>query len=386
MNVNTIINEEFDNFLNELVPSGLETFPFEKSNSIGTQYHIRVNIPEKGINAIMVVNFGKFGETSDKAYSISFKEADGAYGDRTGFGVQFRLLATISKIVKEFTSIIDPNILSFTPVQKQATGNKKTSPHQRFRLYMEYVKAGAGEDFDAFVIGDSYAVNVEKRNPSFPLESGYIDPEDIQDIITKLSVYKGYYETVDIPVRDPEYRKFVMSEYNGATMITPQGSTTTISMRKFVDWILNSDYVEYVHGDKDPYRPEVTQNQAQPQGRTDAPVQRVVRHSVSGDNVSDNESGDFLQFLERNVYGNQTYDVLDPYIETLKSLRDFEELKNRARQSLTAARTTADRERLLSIIDAVDTIINAFEVYSRGNGGVNEILNEILTEVSNLIK
>lgn len=384
MNIYEIINEEFDGFLNELVPTEREVFPYEKANSIGTEYEIKIDLPEKGINAIMVVYFSPIGDASDKAYSISFKERNGSWGDRTGFGVQFKLLATISKIVKELTVTHDPNILGFAPVQKAATGNKHTSPHQRLKLYMEYVKAGAGEDFDAFILGDSYAVTVEKKNPSFPLENGYIDRETIQDIITQLSVYMGSYET-DLPKDSPEYAKFIMSMYGGGTMYTPHGSKTTISMRRFVDWIFSTEFVEYVHGSKEPQQVTSPSRQAQPQqGRTDAPIQRVTRHSVSGDNVGDATT--FIQFLETNVYGNSTYDVLDPYFETMKSLGDFEELKNRANLSLANARTTADRERLLAIIDAVDTIKNSFHNYTRDNSNVNEILNEILTEVNNLIR
>ena len=76
-------------------------------------------------------------------------------------GVQFRLLATITKIVKEQVAIYDPNILTFQPVKESGeSGNRRLS------LYMNYVKGGAGEDFDAFILGNKQKVNVEKRNPS----------------------------------------------------------------------------------------------------------------------------------------------------------------------------------------------------------------------------
>jgi hypothetical protein len=380
MNVNDVIHEEFNRFINELIPTGRNTFPYEKANESGSQYNIFVDVPERGINAVMIVYFNTIGETDDKAYGISFKEKGGSWSDSTGFGVQFRLLATISKIVKELIQQYDPNVLTFSPVTKEATGQKNTSKFQRFKLYMEYVKAGAGDDYDAFIIGDNHTVNIEKKNPSFPLEGGYIEPEDVQDIVTQLSVYNGSYETVEIPENDPDYRKFVMSTYNGGIMRTPRGSKSTISVRKFVDWILNTELVEYVHGDKEPQQVTTPQRQPQPQpqGRTDAPIQRVVRNNVSAET-----SEDFVQFLETNVYGNSAYDVLDPYFETMKSPRDFEELKNRARQSLPNARTTADRERLLAIIDAVDRLNNSFQLYNRNTG--DETLNEIINEMNNLL-
>lgn len=73
----------------------------------------------------------------------------------------------------------------------------------------------------------------------------------------------------------------------------------------------------------------------------------------------------------------------------MKSLNDFEELKERAKLALNNARTTADRDRLLGIVDAVDSMKNLYRQYSSGYGRdnpVNEILNEIETEVNNLLR
>lgn len=55
----------------------------------------------------------------------------------------------------------------------------------------------------------------------------------------------------------------------------------------------------------------------------------------------------------------------------MKSLNDFEELKERAKLALNNARTTADRDRLLGIVDAVDSMKNLYRQYSSGYGRDN---------------
>lgn len=383
MNISQILNEEFDKFIDEIVVTGssIQTYPFEKDPSNDGRYFINVDDDVKNIHVIYQVTFSKTGSQEENAYEIAFKLKNGDYNDINGFGIQFRILATISKIVKELMSVYNPNILRFQPVKAEGErGNRRLS------LYMQYVKGGAGEDFDAFVIGDNYKVSVEKRNPSFPLEGEYVDQETIQDVVTQLTVYEGYYET-DVVRTDPDYARFSMSSYGDCRINTPHDTKSMISIRKFIDIMFNTPLVRYVQGSKEPNPIYTTPQPAQPSqtGSPDAPIQRITRQQTSGGVMA----GTFAHFLQTQIYGNPAYEILDPYFETMKSLNDFEELKQRAKLALNNARTTADRDRLLGIADAVDSMKNLYRQYSAGygrNNPVNEILNEIEAEVYNLLK
>jgi hypothetical protein len=387
MNVHDIINEEFDKFLNEIEPSQLKTFPFEKisSNNEGTQYKIKIEIPEKQINTAMIVYLSQFSNEY-KGYGISFKESGGNYSDKTGFGIQFSLLSTISKIVTEFVGENNPNILSFQPVQKESdrsNPNKKTSPYQRLLLYLRFIKTGAGQDFDAFVLGNNYKVSVEKKNPSFPIENGYQDQETIQDILTQLSVYMGYYEA-DVPKTDRDYMKFTMTDFGGMNISTPNGYTSVVSVRKFVDEMISVPNLTYVYGTKEPVEisPEEREQQLQRQRQQGQQPQgqRAVQPVRRDSQATNANIGSFMHFLQNHIYGQPEFEPLDPYFETTKNMNDFTELRNRANNSLSNARTDNDRQRLLGIVDAVDRLDNTYQRYQT-QYGVNDMSENILTEV-----
>ena len=316
------------------------------------------------------MNFSSEGQNDEKAYSIAFKQQGGDYSQKTGFGVQFRILATITKIVKELVAVHDPDILTFQPVKEE--GEKS---NRRLKLYMQYVKGGAGEDFDAFIIGGDKKVNVEKRNPSFPIENGYQDPETIQDILTQLSVYGGHYQT-DLYPNDPDFEKFGMTTWGGMYVESNAGRTRgTSSARRFVDWMFSVPELSYVQGAGEPSPYQVPTDAPTPTG-VDAPIQRV-----SGDDTPTAMIGSFQYFLQSQVYGNPDYDILEPFFETVKSIGDFSELRSRANMGLQASRSATDTERLTEIIRAIDQLKQNYNEYARRHGTTEMNENQILNEV-----
>lgn len=374
MNVNYIVNEEFESLMNEIRTGSIQGYPFKKESE--GRYAIQIDDDQRDIHVVYMVTFSPEGNTDEKIVSVSFKTKQGDYNDITGFGIQFRILATVSLIVKEVVAEHDPNIITFQPVKQESKINPRTGrrknvgTNQRLDLYMNYVKDGAGEDFDAFVFGDGHKVNIEKRNPSFPLENGYQEPDIIQDVITQLSLYGGSYQTADTPSNDPNFIKFAITRWGGMFTQSQQNNKTTGSARRFVDWMLSIDDLEYIQGDKEAQPYEVP---SQPQQRRDVPIQRIDNPQQSQAMV-----GTFEYFLQSEVYGNSNYEVLRPYFETMKTLNDFEELRTMADHRLYAARTDADRDRLQEIINAVDRIKNTYNVYARRYADdVNEVLNEV---------
>lgn len=371
MDINQIIKEEGEHVLYEIATgadSRIQTYEYYLESE--GRFIIEVVEPQKNLNTKFEVTFSSEGNREEKGYSIAFKQQGGDYQQKTGFGVQFRILATITKIVKEQVSIYDPNVLSFQPVKE--TGEKG---NRRLSLYMQYVKGGAGEDFDAFIIGDKSKVTVEKRNPSFPIENGYQDPETIQDIITQLSVYGGHYAS-DLPPSDPDYEKFSMTSWGMMLKESNGGRTGTISARRFVDWMFSVPDLSYVQGQHEPEPYEVPVDSPTQTPTGDAPIRRV-----SGGHTTTAMVGTFQHFLQTEVYGIPDYEVLEPFFETIKSISDFDDLRNRASNGLRAARTTTDQERLQQIIRTIDTIKQNYNDYSRrhGSSGINE--NQILQEV-----
>ena len=269
----------------------------------------------------------------------------------------------------------DPNILTFQPVKEAGeSGNRRLS------LYMNYVKGGAGEDFDAFIIGDKRKVNVEKRNPSFEIKNGYQDPATIQDILTQMSVYGGYYQT-DLYPTDPDYEVFKMSDWGGMYMESKQrGRQSTISARRFVDWMFSVDNLEYIQGH---HEPDPYQVQREPTPSGEVPIQRVTQPQEPTAMV-----GTFQYFLQAEVYGNPAYDALEPFFETVKSMNDFNELRSRAQAGLHAARSTADTERLQEIIKAIDELKRNYNDYASryGTSEMDEVLNEVEIKLLELLK
>jgi len=379
MNIKDIINEETNQLVKEIATgsdSRIPTYSYQQASE--GRFVIDVNEPQKGIRANFDVTFAPEGNRDEKAYSIAFKPSSGNYSDQTGMGVQFRLLATITKIVKEQVAIHDPNILTFQPVK--AEGEKG---NRRLSLYMNYVKGGAGEDFDAFIIGDKRKVNVEKRNPSFELENGYQETEVIQDIITQLSLYDGYYKT-DLYPDDPDYVKFTISNWGGMYAQSKQeGTRTTISARRFIDWMFSIDDLTYVQGQNEPEPYEVP-TEPTTTATGDAPIQRVTQPQQPTAMV-----GTFQYFLQSEVYGNPEYEALEPFFETAKSYNDFLELRSRASTGLGAARNSADTERLQEIMNTIDNMKRKYAEYADRYGtSVNEddILNEVELKLLELLK
>lgn len=371
MNIKDIITEEAQNVIKEIVTgadSRIPTYNYHQASE--GRFVIDVEEPQKSISTKFDVTFSPEGNRDEKAFSIAFKQQGGDYSQKTGFGVQFRILATITKIVKEQVQVHDPNVLTFQPVKESGEkGNRRLS------LYMQYVKGGAGEDFDAFIIGGDKKVNVEKRNPSFPIENGYQDPETIQDILTQLSVYGGHYQT-DLYPNDPDFQKFGMSHWGGMYAEGADGrNKSTSSARRFVDWMFSIPDLTYVQGAGEP-SPYDTPTERPTQTGVDAPIQRV-----SGGDTPTAMVGTFQYFLQTEVYGNPTYDILEPFFETVKSMNDFSELRSRANAGLSVARTSTDTERLTAIIRAIDELKRNYNDYARryGTSDVNE--NEVLNEI-----
>jgi len=370
MNINDIINEETQYLMKEIITGGDSRIPtYQYHQESEGRFVIDVDDDQKDIHVKYDVTFSPEGNREEKAYSIAFKTSHGSYNDITGFGVQFRILATITKIVKEQVAIHDPNILTFQPVK--ATGEKS---NRRLSLYMQYVKGGAGEDFDAFIIGGDKKVNIEKRNPSFEIVNGYQQPDVIQDIMTQLSVYGGHYQT-DLYPNDPDFEKFGMTEwgrmYAESKRVNQRG---TSSARRFVDWMFSVPDLSYVQGSKEVAPYQVPADPATPAG--EVPIQRV-----SGGDAATAMVGTFQYFLQTEVYGNPDFDILEPFFETVKSMNDFSELRSRANHGLSASRSSSDTERLGNIITAIDLLKQNHNDYARryGTAGVDE--NEILNEV-----
>ena len=369
MNITDIINEETQHIIKEIITGADSKIPtYQYNQESEGRFVIDVNDDQKDIHVKYDVTFSPEGNRDEKAYSIAFKVSGGDYSTITGFGIQFRILATITKIVKEQVAIHNPNILSFQPVK--ATGEKG---NRRLSLYMNYVKGGAGEDFDAFIIGGDRKVSVEKRNPSFPIKNGYQNPETIQDILTQLSVYGGYYQT-DLHPTDPDYEKFSMAYWGSFIAESKrEGRRGTVSARQFVDWMFDIPDLSYVQGQ---HEPEPYDIPTEPTPTGEVPIQRV-----SGTHTTTAIVGTFQYFLQTEIYGNPTYEILEPFYETIKTLGDFSELRSRASHGLAAARTPTDSERLQEIIKAIDELKRNYADYARryGTSGVNE--NQILNEV-----
>lgn len=384
MNINEIINEETQHVIEEHILSLVEevrtgistvpTFPYTKRRE--GMYIIRIDDDEKDIHTNFEVTFNNTGNRDEKIYGIAFKEEGGDYNKKTGMGVQFRILSTITKIVTELVREYDPNILTFNPVRED---DKQVN--RRLMLYMRYVKTGAGNDFDSFIFGNQVKVNIEKRNPSFPIENGYQEPEMIQNIVTELSLYHGQYISGNIPRNDPNFVTFQMQDFGGMQVRGVENKSTG-SARRFVDWMLDEGDLKYIQGSREaqPYQ-EPTQQQ-QPT-ISQAPIQRVSHGEP------DASIGSFMHFMQSEIYGHPQYDALESYYETAKSIEGWSELKDRARQSIMglSSMDTANRDRLQDIITAIDMLENRYREYRETyNEEIREALNEVEDALNELLK
>jgi hypothetical protein len=89
--------------------------------------------------------------------------------------------------------------------------------------------------------------------------------------------------------------------------------------------------------------------------------------------------------METEIYGQPQYDVLEAYYETAKTLESWSELQDMARQSMMplSPNDTANRDRLQSIITAVDMLLARYREYREET---NEILNEVEDVLNELLK
>ena len=370
MDIKKIINEEVNEWLDEALNLSRVPFPFRKVSN--TRYVFDVNIPEKNYNVTYDVTFGRVGNEDEVGYSIAF--GDGGYGD-TGLGEPLRIMATVSNIVKDFIRENDPDILNFSPTRTGSDNRRNTN--RRLDMYHYFVKQGAGDEYDGFIVGNKDMMTVEKRNPSFELENGVQDPETIQNIIKDLSLYGGRYETDDVPRNDPNYRVYSVGGWGGLTMQDGSGrQKRTISARKFVDWLLSDD-VAYVQGRNEPIKYNEPEPTNQP---VDAPIRRVGGRSQAG--VA--QLGTFQHFLNNNIYGFDNYQELQPFFDNHKNLADFNELKTKTERQMWTA-DDAEKDRLQGIVDAVDKLRREYDQYER-NFSTRDTLNEIESQLMELIK
>lgn len=390
MNILEIINEEFSGFLNEVTPRNVHAYPYTKIRD--TKYVIRIDDDEKDVHTNYEVVFSPSGNADEKVVGLSFDEQGGSYVIND-FGIQFRILATVTKIVNDMVRDTNPDIITFSPLKQGRKINPKTgrvknvNPNQRLQLYMNYVKEGAGEDFDAFIIGDADRVQIERKNPSFGIENGYVDPESVQDVVTQLSKYKGYYESGDVSPNDPNYIKF---DANHGTLMMSKGGQrvkTTRSIRRFVDWMMGYPELNYVPGHADPDRDAYTPSQQQQ--RSDEPVDRPVRRVGSTPERPSGQAmiGSFEYFLQNNVYGIDRYAALNDYYEGFKTLYDFKDLRSRAEDTIASGIQPQEHARLQEVIDAINMLEREFQDFAREHGTeVNETLNEIEASLKELMK
>jgi hypothetical protein len=375
-----VFNEEMNFFLNEIKIGNVPTYPYEQVSS--DKFIVKVDDEEKNVHTRFEVYLHPLHRENEKVYSISFKQAGRDYTEKTGMGIQFRLLGTISKIVEKFVETNQVDVFTFSPVKE---ADKKGN--RRLKLYMNFISAGAGENYDAFVIGDpdthqTISVNVESRNPSFGLENGLIDAEIIQDIMTQFSVYKGYYETDTLETNDPDYAKFGQAGYS-FYMQTPEGTKSTASARRLVDWMADYPDLNYIQGQFEPNRLDVPQTDRVSTSRRT----QTQRTSTPTPTPQQADVGTFQHFLQTEVYGLPEYEPLTPYFERIKSPEDFEELQTIARQNMTTARNPDDRARLQDVANSIDKLMSAFEHYNtRYGSATNETLNEIEKNLKDLLK
>jgi len=375
MDIKKIIKEETGNWMNEVT---MTREPFNYRKQSDGQYYIDVVVPEKNINTVFTVSFSPTGYNGEKGYSISFKERGGDYSDDTNMGIPFRILATITRVVQEFAKEKDPDVFNFQPVRTSGDKRGGQQNNRRLKLYANYVKQGAGDKYDGFIVGDNFMMTVEKRNPSFELVNGYQEPEIIQNIVKELTIYQGRYETTDVPRNDPDYRIFSVANYGGFFTSDGSGnSTRTVSARRFVDWLFSEPNVGYVQGIHEPEPYDVPQPQ-QGDEPVDAPIQRI-----GGRQFSAAEIGSFQHFLNNNVYGYPDYTELQPFFDSIKTIEKFEELKSKSERQILNTDDN-ERERLEGIIDAVNKLKQAYEQYERlhENSDLNEIENNLLDLLS----
>ena len=395
MNLNDIINEEFDALIAELAEAsgggvGIEPFNYRKTSSDGSRWEIDVIVPERKDSegnttptkqVIFEVTFGNGERNGETVVSIAFAQKGGSHSTKTGFGVQFKLLATITKIVKEVAAIRNPDIFRFSPVKE--TDVDPSKGNRRMMLYLRYVESGAGEDYDGFILGDDLSVSVEKKVPSFPIRNGYQPKEDIQAVLTQLSKYHGRYESV-LPRNDPDYVEYRMSDYGEMYELSSQGRKSTYSARRFYDWMLDDPTIRYVDGDNDPNRNAEPDNYSRPEPAAnepvDAPIQRITDPMARHGNAV---VGTFEHFMQNDVYGNPRYQALEPFYNNIKDIATYEALKASTERELWNA-TEADRPRLQGIIDAVNKLRAAYDRYNRSNS-VNETLNSIVNNLNELL-
>ena len=391
MNILEIINEEFSGFLNEVQPRNVHAYPYTKVSD--TKYRIRIDDDEKNIHTNYEVTFSPTGNADEKVVGLSFKEEQGEY-NINDFGIQFRILATVTKIVNDMVRESNPDIITFSPIKQGRKINPKTgkvknvNPNQRLLLYMNYVKEGAGEDFDAFIIGDADRVQVERKNPSYPIENGYVDPETIQDVVTQLSKYGGHYQSGDVGPNDPNFIKFD-ADY-GRMLMSKGGQRvkSTGSIRRFVDWMMDYPELIYVPGRSDPDRDAYRQSsqQAQP---SDEPVDRPVRRVGATPDRPRGQAmiGSFDYFLQNNVYGIDRYAALNDYYEGFKTINDFRDLRSRAQDMISSGLQPREHARLQEVIDTIDMLEREYHVYAREHGSqLDETLNEIEASLKELMK
>ena len=379
MDINNIINEEFNDFLDEIILNkDLPTFKYEniRADESSWRYRFWFVDEKKGLNVPFIVFL--HAKSDGKTWEIAFKPEDGDYETKTKFGSQFKLMATITKIIKEFIDNTQPNLLKFSPVDGDA---------KRGKLYMEYVKGSIGNEWDYFNVGEKYYIERKINN---------INPELIQKILNKLHMDGGKYETVNITPWNEGYGRFGLSHHQQFSIVTHNADIDSYSPRTFVAYMLKVNTAELVYlensgisnnGSEGTVTDELKElialkpaDQQQRQTNTrDAEVStnaQATAQAVSStlndrrltelpnniELINPNPTGEynFQQFMQDEV--NYRYRNIQQYLDMIKGESDLEELKNKLTQAYHAA-TPQNEERLSFAVQETATVIAVLKLY-----------------------
>lgn len=133
-----LINEEFNNFLNELFEANVEPYPWTKDTETNldgiNEYYYEFTTADGDKYFVDVENYD-IDQEDNSYWTVNFNPEGFTYEAVLNKGRLFNVMSTIIEIINDFIQIENPYKIRIIPSKTSKSDNR------RFNIYLGYIKA-----------------------------------------------------------------------------------------------------------------------------------------------------------------------------------------------------------------------------------------------------
>jgi len=138
MNIRTIISETIKSFIVEIGTATAKHYRYNVIDDSGGEYNYTFTTDSGLDYEVVIYEDDTHSDTIDVTFYVTNLNKPNDTVTVTNRGEMFKVMATITQIIKDLTDTINVKFIRFTPTKKSDNDNLEET--QRFKLYMAYIK------------------------------------------------------------------------------------------------------------------------------------------------------------------------------------------------------------------------------------------------------